>query len=250
MNASFCAALFDAALPPPPGIKVWNGADPASRFGVYRNNVIASLINALADTFPVTQALVGEPFFRAMAKLYVHAEPPQSKILAFYGDTLARFIEQFPPAASLPYLADVARFEMQWIKTVHAADAQALPDKAIEQLLAQPAQLPQLRVTFQASVGLIRSAYAVHSLWAAHQGDDGLMPQSADAAENVLFVRPALVVELTRLAPSTADFIGRLQTGACLGDAFVAVSAMDPAFDLNAAITLLFQTQAIQTLHT
>ena len=52
---AFVAALFDAELPPPTGLTAWNGSDPATRFAVYRNNVVVSLIDALADTYPVTQ---------------------------------------------------------------------------------------------------------------------------------------------------------------------------------------------------
>jgi hypothetical protein len=102
------------AMPPacPPGLTAWNRSDPARRFAVYRNNVMVSLIDALADSFPVTQALVGEEFFRAMAGVFARAHPPRSPVMAHYGDGFAGFIEDFQPAASLPYLADVARLEM------------------------------------------------------------------------------------------------------------------------------------------
>ena len=108
---AIAAALLDPAHPCPPGLTAWNGSDPARRFAVYRNNVIVSLIDALADTFAVTQELVGEAFFRAMAREFAYANPPTSPLLAFYGDTLPDYIEHFPPAASVPYLADVARLD-------------------------------------------------------------------------------------------------------------------------------------------
>ena len=52
---TFAAALLDPDLPAPAGLTTWNGSDPARRFRVYRNNVIISLIDALADSFEVTQ---------------------------------------------------------------------------------------------------------------------------------------------------------------------------------------------------
>ena len=85
-QAKFAAALLDPACPCPSGLKTWTGGDPARRFQVYRNNVVASLIDALADTFPVTLELVGDTFFRAMAGVFVRGCPPRSPILAFYGD--------------------------------------------------------------------------------------------------------------------------------------------------------------------
>lgn len=48
---AIAAALLDPAHPCPPGLTAWNGSDPAHRFAVYRNNVIVSLVDALADTF-------------------------------------------------------------------------------------------------------------------------------------------------------------------------------------------------------
>ena len=66
-QAAFAAALLDPQRPCPEGLFSANGADPASRFAVYRNNVQSSLINALADSYPVVLQLVGDEFFRAMA---------------------------------------------------------------------------------------------------------------------------------------------------------------------------------------
>ena len=78
---------------------------------VYRNNVVVSLVDALAQTFPVTHQLVGEAFFRALAQVFVRAHPPRTRVLSHYGDGLPGFVARFPPAAGLPYLADVARVE-------------------------------------------------------------------------------------------------------------------------------------------
>ncbi len=39
------------------------------RFAVYRNNVAASLIEAMVQRFPAVCAIVGDEFFRAMARV-------------------------------------------------------------------------------------------------------------------------------------------------------------------------------------
>ena len=72
LQPDWAAALLDPERPAPPGLRAWNGSDPARRFAVHRNNVVASLVSALADGFPVVQALVGEEFFRAMAAVFVY----------------------------------------------------------------------------------------------------------------------------------------------------------------------------------
>ncbi len=97
-------------LPCPDGLFSSNGADPASRFAVYRNTVHNGLINALAVAYPVTQLLVGEAF-SSHGRLYVQACPPTSPLISEYGSTFAKLIQGFEPAASVPYLADIARLE-------------------------------------------------------------------------------------------------------------------------------------------
>lgn len=103
-QASFASALFDSEQPCPADLYCGNGADPASRFAVYRNNVQSSLINALADAYPVVAQLVGDEFFRAMATLYVRRFPPTSAVLSDYGHDFADFIGGFlPPPACLTW---------------------------------------------------------------------------------------------------------------------------------------------------
>jgi hypothetical protein len=115
--------LLDPAAPCPPGLTTWNGSDPAQRFAVYRNNVIVSLVDALADTFPVTQELVGEP---SSAPWRANSSAPRHRVRRCWRSTataLPNSSRRFPPAAGLPYLADVARLEMLRVLAWHAADA-------------------------------------------------------------------------------------------------------------------------------
>jgi len=100
------------------------------------------LIGALADTFPVTRELVGAPFFDAMARCFIDAEPPRSPVLTEHGDTFPEFVSAFPPAAGLPYLPDLARLELARVRAYHAADATALGADALAGHLAEPVRLP------------------------------------------------------------------------------------------------------------
>ncbi len=167
----FARALLDPELPPPPGLSTCNGSDPARRFAVYRNNVLCTLTDALADTFPVVQAVVGEAFFRAMAHVFVRAHPPDSPVLAFYGANFADFIADFEPAATLPYLADLARLEMTRVQVYHAADEPPLTPDRLALLAAgcRPGTEPVVELT--PSLRLLRSSHPVVSVWAAHQQD-------------------------------------------------------------------------------
>lgn len=248
LEQEFFDALLDPERPPPAGLIAWNGSDPGKRFAVYRNNVVASLIDALADTYPVTQQLVGEAFFRAMARLYVKEAPPRSRVLAFYGDSLPAFIETFPPAASVPYLADVARLEMLRVRAYHAADCAPLSSDAIAGLLADTDTLPMLRVGFSPSLFLLRSRYAVVTLWAAHQGLADMADVDPDVAENALVIRSQLQVDVMRLDDGDSIFVEQLLHGASLGAALEAAGAAVVEFDPGNILALLIQAQAISSM--
>ena len=241
----FAAALLDPDLPVPAGLTAWNGSDPAQRFRVYRNNVIVSQIDALADTFEVTQALVGEEFFRAMARLYAYAHPPRSRVMAFYGASFPAFIETFRPAAGLPYLADVARLEYLRVVAYHAADVPGIRAEQVAAALDDQATLPLLGISFHPSLAVLSSASAVVSLWAAHQGVLEISSVSPDTAETALILRHGLDVEVIQISAAGGDFILALQSGSCLGLATEAASAADINFDLAETLGLLLQKNAI-----
>jgi len=255
VQAAFAATLLAPELPCPPGLKAWNGSDPAVRLAVHRNNVVSSLIDALADAFPVTQALVGAEFFRAMASVFVRRHPPRSRVLAHYGEELPGFIERFDPAASVPYLADVARLERARIRAYHAADVPPVQAEAVAAALACGEAVADLRLELHPGVSVLVSPYAVASLWAAHQTDDegDIALVDPQAPESVLILREGLDVLVLVLAPGMAAFITALQQGAPLAAAALPAQghAADLAteFDLTAAVSLLMQRGAVTSLH-
>lgn len=247
-QAAFGAALLDPDQPCPPGLRAWNGSDPTARLAVYRNNVVGSLVDALADTFPVVQALVGDAFFRAMAAVFVRRSPPRSRILAHYGQEMPAFIEGFEPAHSLPYLADMARLELACVRAFHAADAEPVAEAVVAQALASGERIGELRFGLHPSLSLLRSASAVASLWAAHQGEGGPGSVAIDQAESALVVRRGLDVLVVRLPAGAAEFIASLQRGETLGTAASEALQATNTFELSAALALLLRHGALTTI--
>lgn len=242
-QSAFAAVLLAPTFSCPPGLKSWNGSDPAKRFAVYRNNVMISLVDALADSYPVVQELVGEEFFRAMVGEFVRQAPPRSPVLAWYGAGFESFIADFPPVAGLPYLADVAALELLRVEAWHAADASPMPMKVLGACLADTEHLPGSSVVLHPALRVMHSAHPVVTLWAAHQADD---PTAALAAvdlamnEAALLVRPHLEVEIIRIEPAAAEFIRQLQAGASFGAAAASANC-----DLAATLGLLLRSGAV-----
>lgn len=241
-QAAFAAALLDAGAAPPAGLRAWNGSDPARRFGVHRNNVVAGLTRALGDTFPVLRRLVGAPFFDAMAGVYLRAHPPASPVLAHYGAGFADWLEGFAPARGLPWLPDMARLEFARVAACHAADAMPLAPEALAARQADAAALPGARLRLHPSCRVLRSRYAVHTLWAAHQGDGEMPVIAIDRPGAALVLRDADDEVLAiGIAPAAADFIAALLGRATLAEALQCAAGVD----LAATLALLIRHGAI-----
>ncbi|MCY1408495.1 putative DNA-binding domain protein [compost metagenome] len=245
--------IFSAALLAPEHSEVFDcfsSPAPASRFAVYRNNVISALLRALADSYPVTVQLVGPAFFDTMALAYIQAHPPRSRLLVDYGDNLADFIDTFGPAASLPYLGDMARLERLRVRAYHSADRAAVSLAALAELMAQPERLATLRLGLHPCLSILRSDYAVCSLWQAHQEGGCIASVNPYQPENAMVLRLGLDVELLAGGNSTLAFIQALLDGLPLGQAAHLGSTTDGNFDLGQCLALLISKAVITHLLT
>jgi hypothetical protein len=245
-EADFAAALLGATRAVPKGLCAWNGSDVSARFAVYRNNVVVSLVQALADGFPVVHRLVGDEFFRAMAGVYVRAQPPRSPVLTDYGDGFAGWLAAFEPAAPLPYLADVARLEYARVRAYHAADTPTLDAQAFERCLRASTRLDRVRIGIHPSITAITSDWAVASLWAAHQqeGDEAIAHVPLDDAESALVLRAGDDVLVLPVARADAVFVKALQSTQPLATAAEAARravGTGAAFDLASALSPLIR---------
>jgi hypothetical protein len=240
---AFGKALLDPDQPVPADIQVWDGSDPARRFAVYRNNVVSSLVDALAATFPVVQELVGEEFFRAMSAVYVRSNPPGLPVLASYGHSFADFVEEFEPARNVPYLADVARLEYARMASFHSADAVAL--REVDSDLAGLGDVGQLVFQVHPSVRVLAFTHSAVSVWAAHNGFGRLEEVEVDVPEFALVSRVDFEVEVVRLQLGAAALIQELIAGEPLGAAVEFGREVDSAVDIAAALSVLVRQQGV-----
>ncbi|MBU1316107.1 MAG: DNA-binding domain-containing protein [Alphaproteobacteria bacterium] len=248
MQQRFAAALMAPDSPLPDGLSSWNSRQPKARYDVYRNNVMMGLRRALASRFPAAERIVGEDFFAAMADAFIRAHPPRSPLLFLYGDALPDFVAGFPPAQSVPYLADVMRLEIARGHAYHAADAAPLDPVRLASIT--PERLGDLRFTLHPAAAILRSAFPVVTIWAMNAGE---LPAAAIAdwtPQDALVVRPHLVVEVLRLPPGGAVFLEALTDGMTLTTAAEAAMAADAAFDLAANLAGALGAGAFSAIHT
>lgn len=228
----FATALLDPEQPVPAVLTSHSTAHPVKRFAVYRNNVVVGLVNALRSRFPATERIVGGEFFLAMARAFVAAHPPRSKIIAEYGNDFPVFIAQFPPVQGLRYLPDVARLEAARTRAYHAADAAPIDAAELQNLGSEA--LFALKVTLHPSLAIVRSRHPIVTIWAMNSGELELGPIDEDLAEDALVIRPQFDVLVRKLPQGGAAFLRALSACLALGEAAQRAAQTAPDFDLAA----------------
>ena len=241
---AFAQALSDPTRATPAQTAGREGAPDARRFAVYRNNIAVSLIAAVEARYPVTRRLVGDAFFRAMARSFVASNKPHSALMLHYGDNFPNFIGGFEPARELVYLPDVARLENGWVEAYHAADDTPMPVTALAAI--DPEKLVELKFVFHPAARLFRSDHPAASIWAGHQGEGEVRPPDHWRGEETLVTRPAADVMVRILPVGGYSFACALQNGASLGEACSAAPSED--FDPGAHLIGLIEAGAISRL--
>jgi hypothetical protein len=244
LQSEFAVALCDPNREIPGGVTSHNTRRPVRRFKVYRNNMVVSLTDLLQAYFPVVTRLVGEEFFRAMARDFIVRDPPRSPILSRFGARFPHFIQQFPPAQDLPYLADVARLEWLQQRAYHAADRAPITARDLASVPAE--QMPDVVFELHPAVGLTVSPFPVVSIWKTNMIDSDVRSISLDeGGEAALVVRPQLDVQVVPL-PSGADtFLALVMMDYTVSEATTASRLVDREFDLQQSLALLIGSGAI-----
>ncbi|MGB0671690.1 MAG: putative DNA-binding domain-containing protein [Rhodospirillales bacterium] len=217
-----------------------DGLAAEERLRIHCNTFALQLVDVLATTFPAVRALVGEAFFDQEARAFIRSEPPQSPILALYGQGFPDHLAGCAGLAKRPYLADVARLE--------AALASASQHQAVQPLAPEvfaridPDSLADLRLVFQPALRLLPSHWPVAELltW-ARQGGSGPAPDLASGPE-IALVRPAQSAAIISTWPWAAGtFLALLVKGRSLGSAAAETLADHPDLSLTDALRRLIE---------
>ena len=154
----------------------------------YREQAFAGWHAALADAFPVVARLVGPAFFAEAARAYAEAHPSSSGDLHAYGTHFAGFLSTYAHAASLPWLADMARLEWALHRAQFAADAPAFDAASLAAV--GPGRQGEVVLVVHPAVTLLRSEWPLVAWWEANQpGRDGTPADGAAPSAAVLVAR-------------------------------------------------------------
>ena len=204
---------------------------------IYRNNYQGNLQDALAGAYPVIKQLVGDEFFRFMARRFIERHPSHSPNLHHYGAELSGFLTDFAPARELVYLPDVAALEWACHLAYFAPDAAGLDLTRLADV--PPERYPDLILRIHPACHVVHSRYPIAAIWQAHQpgNENEDFHIDLDSSSSIALVsRTELTVQVSELSVAAADWIRHIQHGDPLGMATDAALAHHPEFDLQAAL--------------
>lgn len=218
------------------------GLGAGERLAVYRNNVFASLTDALKETFPVVCRLVDERFFSYAAHEFIATHPPQRPALMEYGSALPDFLSEFPPCRELVYLADVAHFEWLMNLAAHAPDAEPAANACIVAIDAA-----RLSLRLHPSYSYLASRWPIAHIWRANRADSSGEATIDLASGGVCLEvsRQGGDVVFRTLDEAPFAFRQALAAGWLLGEALERALAIDSNFPVGEALTALFAEGAI-----
>ncbi len=209
------------------------GDNTHDRLAVYIGNTYHNLREALRAVYPVVDRLVGEQFFDYAANGYIRDHPSQSGDIQRFGDSFPAFLASFPPAASLPYLADTATLEWLAHEVFHAADHAPLPLSELSGLAG--ADCSTLRLRLHPACRLFASAFPVLKIWQVNQPESP-SEESIDAqagGDRLLVRRAGFAVDIQALHDGEFAMLRALHAGQTVDDAYDLALQRDPGFALG-----------------
>jgi hypothetical protein len=240
-QSAFGAAVFEQRDAPLLALCAGDPTRAVRSLRAYRESVLTNLAGAVVATYPVIGRIVGTPFLRAAARRYALSRPSRSGDLNRYGDDFAAFLADFEPAASLPYLPDVARLEWAVQQVGAAADAPT-PDLSCLSATA-PEAWGALCFALAPAHAVLVSDWPLYDIWRVNQADfQGARQVDFDQAQGVLVHRTQRGdTMVTPLSGGAAILLGALGGGQCLLDALAAVPDTAELDLQNLLATLLGQ---------
>jgi hypothetical protein len=199
---------------------------------VYRNNYRGNLHDTLAGAYPVMRQLVGEEFFRLLARRFIERYPSRSGNLHCYGSEMVEFLMHFESTQHLVYLPDMARLEWAYHSAYFADDVAPFDVSRLAGIA--PESYAGLHWRLHPGCALLNSPFPVGAIWQAHQG---AVPEDFQidlniGGDNLLVYRTSLGVEIICIEIASLHWLQQLQQNISMGAATDTTLSAYPDFDL------------------
>ncbi len=134
-------------------------------FNIYRNGYYRAAIDSLVSNYPTILALLGDDYFRSLAKHYVTEFPPCVGSLVGYGHEFASFLAEHDVSQQLPYLSDIARLDRAWLNVYFAAENAPITVDEISTLMGRVDDIAMHQLVLCTAIDIVSLDYAVTPVW-------------------------------------------------------------------------------------
>jgi hypothetical protein len=234
LQAAFRAVCLGGDAPELSALVDGEGIAGDARLRIYRNHVFHSLSTALGATFSTAHALVGDAFFRRLARDYIAARPPAVPVLSEYGADFADFIAGHERTRELVYLADAVRLDWALNRAYSREPGEPLTAERLASI--PPLAVERLRLRLRDGVSLLTSPYPLDSIWAASRpGASETVDLASGGVALVVFPRDDDAA-FARLSRGEWTLLDACDGETSLTEAFERAVNADAAFDFAATL--------------
>jgi hypothetical protein len=220
--------LFGAQSPIASAIADAPPLSVAQRLSIYQNAYRVRLIDALAESYPVLHAVLGDDDFAALAEQFIAAIPSVHRSLRWYGAELAEFLAVNLPWSEQPIFAELALLEWTLGEVFDSTDAESVPRSALAAV--EPQAWSGLRFAFHPSLRRLHLQWNTVPVWRAmSRGESPPDPECAENAMPWLLWRQNLQNYFRSMAGDEAAALEAALAGATFGEMCEALGAWLPA---------------------
>lgn len=201
------------------------------RLQIYHNNVYSILTRTLEQTYPLIQNLVGDDFFRLIAKEYIINYPSRSGNVNDYGNYFDNFLAEFEPTKHLVYLPEVTQFEWTCHELATAADHTPFDMGDLSNIPSD--EYINLTFVLNPACRVMKFHYPILDIIDLCQSKHNENVDIDAGGADLLLIRRTNQIALVPLSGSDYLFLSFLQEGKTLSEIIEIVTASDPTFRLH-----------------
>ena len=215
------------------------------RFEVYKTTARSVHVAALLDSYPVCRRILGDQFFKLIAKQYFLEVCSCNPDLNNYGGSFAGHIAYLYATRNelkqLPYLPDLARLEWCYQNAYYVADETEFDIQKFQ----QSSQLKQadLILSLQHGVTPLTSRFPVYEIWSMHQEGNKVIAISLESTQQYFCIsRRDNRVNIDLINVSVHALLCCIQLKYTLGEI---ADYFSGRYDLNAALAHIVEKKWI-----
>ncbi len=191
---------------------------PKQQLAIYKNNVRAALQKCLAIVYPVCLKILGEKYFKQLARAYIADYPSKHYDLNHYGEYFSHFVSlqclKRDELRHYLYLSDLVKLEWIHHQVYFASNSKGFDYGGFSKLTEQ--QQEKCVFKLEPSLKYIKSDYPILSIWKLNKKNVQTIHKIQARAETCCVYRRDHTIKLLTIESKTYRLLAFINSGATL----------------------------------